>query len=173
MKPTVKKILIIIALGMGILSFIPIKYIQSYDYEKGHHLKGWVLREADTFTVRFTHSVARTPVYEIYVINESNEIFLSETFFSSYGAGNPETTPYDFEITEKGFRIYNINQKLDPLVYRTGAIIANHTLILNEKEIPFLHFSKPSTAVGFAIQSRPLIVFLFEEVLSWILKMTI
>ncbi len=161
-------VIIVIAIGLIFILSIPVRYIRAYNFNTGQYLAGWPLKKESVFTVRFTHSVMRTPVYEMYTVNEGNEILLSETLFLSYGAGNPETTPYDFEITDEGFRIYNINQKISPLVYRTGAIIANHTLILNQKEIPFLNFSEPATAVGFEVKRKGLFAFLVEEVLSWI-----
>ncbi len=167
-----KKLILTIILVLMIILLIPIRYLRAYNYSNNQYLAGWPLIKESTFTVRFIHSVMRTPVYEKYIINKENEIFLSETIFSSYGAGNPETTPYDFEITKEGFRIYNINQRISPLVYRTGAIIANHTMIINEKEIPFLSFSSPGIAVGIEVKRRIMFAFLFEEVLSWISKLT-
>ncbi len=148
----------------------PVNRLAAVDYKTNEMLTSWRVNDNDSFTIRFTHSVMLTPVYEVYTINDDFEIILTETLFYSYGAGLPENTIYDFEITENGFRIYNINKKLDKLVYRTGATVANHTFIMNKIEIPFLEFSDPQAAVEFKIVSRPLIAFLYEEVLTWISK---
>jgi len=152
------------------LYVVPVHHLTTTEFNTQAALSKWRVNKGSSFTIRFTHSVMLTPVYEIYRINDKLEIILSETLFFSYGAGLPENTIYDFEMTEKGFRIYNINQKQEQLVYRTGAAIANHTLMINDMEIPFLTFSKPQTAVEFKIVSGPLIVFLYEEVITWISK---
>ena len=165
-----KNISIAIIVLIVILMALPIYHLTATDFYSSEALSKWRVSKVDSFTIRFTHSVMLTPVFETYRINEQLEFILTETVFYSYGAGLPENTIYDFEMIEKGFRIYNINQKIDPLVYRTGASIANHTLIINNIEIPFLAFSKPQTAVEFKTKSRPLIVFLYEEVLTWISK---
>ncbi len=156
-------VLIGIILIIAFILAFPINRLTAVDYMTGEILTDWRVSAEDSFTIRFTHSVMLTPVYEIYSINDQMEIVLTETLFYSYGAGLPENTIYDFEMTESGFRIYNINKKLDTLVYRTGATVANHTFIMNKIEIPFLAFSEPQAAVEFKIVSRPLIVFLMRR----------
>lgn len=150
----------------------PVIHLRAVDFNTNGVLAEWRVNENDSFTIRFTHSVMLTPVYETYLISEELEIVLAEAVFYSYGAGLPENTEYDFEMIDNGFRIYNINQKLDRLIYRTGATVANHIIHVNNSEIPFLNFSKPQAAVEFRIVSRALIVYLYEEVLAWISKMT-
>lgn len=115
------------------------------------------------FTVAYTHSVERTEVREIYR-TQKNDIYLEETFFSSYGAGLPATTPYSFEMTDEGFRIYDIHLLMDPLVYRTGAVRAHHRLLLGSRETAFLDFSLPTEALAFTVRTEPLFYYLIKEV---------
>ncbi len=153
-----------------ILLLYPVRHLEASLYNTNTILERWIIGDAEGFTIRFIHSVMLTPVYETYTFNVENEIILTETIFSSYGAGNPENTPYNFEITEKGFRIYNINKSFNDLVYRTGATIANHTIIFNDNEVPFLAFSSPASAVQFKVRTKTSIQFISEEVLLWLQK---
>lgn len=126
------------------------------------YLKSWLIKDGDKFTIAYTHSVELCPVTESYLI-KNNRIILTETYFESYGAGLPATTPYTFEFKDKGFRIYNINTVMDNLVYRTGAVRANHELIYKGKGYKFLSFSKPRTGIVFKINKVSLLAYIVKE----------
>jgi len=140
--------LIIISLIIFMIFTYPLNLLVVSDYRSGEILKTWILKE-DKFKVSYTHSVELTEVEEYYEINEGY-IILKETIFRSYGAGLPATTKYDFEKTNDGFRIYNIKEKFKELIYRTGAVRADHRLFLNNEEYKFLDFSSPMQAVKFS-----------------------
>lgn len=143
-------VLLIVIIGIAITVLIPTKVLLACDYKTGEYYKSWIIKDGESFTVEYTHSVQLTPVTETYNIDGYN-IILKETTFKSYGAGLPATTPYKFEITSNGFRIYDIDEEMDYLVYRTGAERANHKLIFKNKDYDFLSFSKPRTGVQFKI----------------------
>ena len=148
--PNYVVILLIIIIAIGIIALLPTKVLLAFDYKTEEYYKSWRIKDGDSFTIEYTHSVQLTPVTETYNIDGYN-IILKETTFKSYGAGLPSTTPYKFEITSNGFRIYDINEKMDYLVYRTGAERANHKLIYENKNYDFLNFSKPRAGVRFKI----------------------
>ena len=129
-----------------ILSFFQYQFLYVSDMRTKDYLKAWRLKDGDTFTVKYTHSVQLTPVWEVYEIKDGG-IFLTETVFQSFGAGLPSTSPYDFEITDQGFRLYNIDMKITDLIYRVGAVRANHSLIIDGKEYPFLDFAEPGEGI--------------------------
>ena len=160
--PTVKRILLCLLLFIFILSFIPLKVLIAYDFRTNEYLKSWRISEEQTFTVVYTHSVQLTPVSEIYLIKD-NKIVLIETYFHSYGAGLPSTTPYKFEITDNGFRIYDINEIMNNLIYRTGAVRANHKLLINGKEYKFLDFSEPREGVKLGIKNIAVFKYIIKE----------
>ncbi|KAB3531501.1 DUF1850 domain-containing protein [Alkaliphilus serpentinus] len=170
MNKRLKLLISTMVIVITLASLVSISYLEATDFFNKNVLGRWVIDENSQFTIKFTHSVMLTPVYEVYEFNEDNEILLVETTFYSYGAGLPETTEYDFEMTNNSFRIYNISKIIDPLVYRTGATIGNTTLIINEEEIPFLEFSDGGTPVHLVKRKRPLSVFILEEVILWISK---
>lgn len=157
------RIIIVIILILLILFIVPIKVLIAEDYENGDYLKAWRIK--DSFTISYIHSVELTEVLEIYNIVDE-EIVLEETYFHSYGAGLPATTPYDFEITPDGFRIFNIDEIIEKLIYRTGAIRANHKLIIGNKEYEFLSFSQGKTAVHFQIENMSFLKYIIKEVIK-------
>lgn len=156
------KITLIFLTCFLILYFIPIRVLLATDFKTKDYIKSWKIKDGDSFTVEYTHSVQLTPVSEIYTIDKNN-IILSESYFQSYGAGLPSTTPYKFEITEEGFRIYEINETMEYLIYRTGAERANHKLILRNKEYNFLEFTEPRVGVEFNIKNISIIRYLVKE----------
>jgi hypothetical protein len=145
-----------------LLFSFPVRYLAATDAASARSLKSWLLFGQRSFTISYIHSVELTEVREVYRI-EQDDIYLSETVFFSYGAGLPSTTPYSFEMTEEGFRIYDIDEKVDPLIYRTGAVRADHRLIIGARDIPFLDFSQPAEAVMFQSRKSPFIIFLIKE----------
>ncbi|NLM04835.1 MAG: DUF1850 domain-containing protein [Clostridiales bacterium] len=158
-------VILILLVLLVMISQIPIKVLLAVDYKTGEYLKSWPIKTDDRFEIEYTHSVQLTPVIEIYIIDKENNIILEESYFYSYGAGLPSTTPYDFEITDKGFRIYNINQIMDELVYRTGAERAEHRIKIYKNIYPFLDFSKPRTGVKFTVKRFSILSYLIKEVL--------
>lgn len=159
---SILKLLIIGITLVIFLSILPIEILLAVDYKTGEYIKSWRIADKDTFIVEHTHSVQLTTVSEKYIV-EGQNIILIEAIFQSFGAGLPATTPYKFEITEEGFRIYEINQKMEYLVYRAGTERANHRLVLDDIQYYFLDFTEPTTGVRFVIDKTPYLYFIIKE----------
>lgn len=145
-----------------IISVIPMKVLLASDMITGDYLRSWRIGSDNRFTIKYIHSVERTPVWEVYTI-DSGEIVLRETIFQSFGAGLPSTSPYDFEVVEEGFRLFNIDQKMTNLIYRTGAVRANHQLIIGDKIYPFVEFSQPTEGVRFESKKISILSYIAKE----------
>ena len=145
--PKISLIFLILIISISFL--IPVDLLIARDYRTQKVLNTWKLKE-DLFTIAYTHSVMLSEVTETFKCND-NKIILLESTFKDYGAGLPSSTPYDFEIDEetKLFRIYNINEEMSPLVYKTGAVRANHKILVNGIAYEFLSFSEPRESVEF------------------------
>ena len=165
-----KKLLILVSILLIILFLFiflwPHHWLLARDDRSCAYLGMWRIQPEEPFTIIYIHSVQLTPVTETYHFNASGDLILDETLFSSYGAGLPATTPYDFEITEDSFRIYNIQLKMAHLVYRTGAVRANHRLLIGDQDIPFTTFSKPRQAVELTYARKPLLYHVLKEVIQ-------
>ena len=85
--------------------FLPVKVLLATDYKTDKYIKSWRIKE-DRFSIIYTHSVELTEVIETYAI-EGDKIILEESYFKSYGAGLPATTPYSLKspIGDLGYTI--------------------------------------------------------------------
>lgn len=69
----------------------------------------------------YIHSVAQTPVWEFFEIDQIGKLILTETHFFDHGAGLPYTTFKDevFVIEDRRFKIKNMQREINlPLFYR-------------------------------------------------------
>ena len=107
------------------------------------------------FTVRFVHSWARTPVDEIFQVDERNNIVLKETIYEDFGAGlSHETGSQMFVTVENGIiHVRGIDRIIPSLQIRTGRVVASHTLIYGDRYVPFSDFAEPGSVVIFKVQN--------------------
>lgn len=164
MKKESNRILLSLVLGL-IIAFLflylnPVKVLKAEDFKRGEVLKVWKVNDGSGFEIHYTHSVEKSLVVEKYKI-DNNRLKLLETEFKSYGAGLPATTEDRFELTEDGFRISDINRKYPLVIYKTGAEVADHRILINGKEYRFLDFSKERTGVEFSIGNMNLLKFIY------------
>lgn len=111
-----------------ILFFIPVYTLELKSFPDRELYFIQKVQPGDEFILKYTHSVALTPVWEIFVIDKDYQIVLIETDFLDHGAGLPYTT-FDEEIfvEEEGrFKIKNMHRIIPtPFYYRIGAIREN------------------------------------------------
>lgn len=141
---------LVIVLALALFILIPVKTVVAEGFESKELLASWKVKEGDDIAIFYTHSVERTEVSEWFKI-KGDKLILMEEHFSSFGAGLPADNTYPFKVTDDGFVIYDINKPMHEVVYRTGAVRANHRLKINNEEIEFLSFSKPREAVCFKV----------------------
>lgn len=125
--------------------------------EAGQVLLSRSLDPVTGFAIRYTHSVARTPVTD-YFIPENGKIRLVKTEYQDFGAGLPHNP-------EAGQKMYMENGKLvidgyqsrfNKIDVRVGRI-ARHRLIFFDRdknileEIPLSSLSLPGSAITFEV----------------------
>lgn len=168
MKMSKNMMIIILLIGIGIIH-IPISFLEISHNREGIVYERRLISFNEKITIRYIHSVMKTPVLEHYLIMPDGRLLLTDTEFMSYGAGLPEKNNYDFEMTDKGFRVFNINEPFDFIVYRTAPIHtgANVTLITENDEVPFLSITEERTPVRIAVKKVPGWIYLSREVGKW------
>lgn len=150
----------LLVLAALFLATYPVKVLKAERFKTGEILKVWKVEEGSGFQIHYTHSVEKSLVIEKYNIRDGN-LRLLETEFKSYGAGLPATTKNKFETTADGFRIYGINEKYPSVIYRTGAKVADHRILINSKEYRFLDFSKAREGVKFSTSNISLLKLIY------------
>ncbi len=111
-----------------VLFIIPIYTLELKSFSDGELHFMQKVQPGDKFILKYTHSVALTPVWEIFIINKDYQIVLIETNFLDHGAGLPYTTfENEIFVEEEGrFKIKNMYRIMpNPIYYRIGAVREN------------------------------------------------
>ncbi|MCJ7657426.1 MAG: DUF1850 domain-containing protein [Candidatus Atribacteria bacterium] len=120
-----------------ILFFIPIYTLELKPFPDGELIFKQKVQPGDKFTLKYTHSVALTPVWEMFEIDKKYQIILIETDFLDHGAGLPYSA-FENEIfveEERRFKIKNMHRMIfTPIYYRIGAASEN-IFYFKDKEI--------------------------------------
>ena len=128
-------LLLIATIIIIILFFIPVYTLDLRPFSDEEIIFKQKVQPGDKFTLKYTHSVALTPVWEIFIIDKDYQIILIETDFLDHGAGLPYTTfENEIFVEEEGrFKIKNMHRIMPtPIYYRIGAVSEN---IFNFKNI--------------------------------------
>ena len=128
-----KKYIALFGLSIVIIIIIVLFIISLYSLELRSFSDGEIIfkqkvQPGDKFTLKYTHSVALTPVWEIFIIDKDYQIILIETDFLDHGAGLPYTTfENEIFVEEEGrFKIKNMLRIIPtPIYYRIGALREN------------------------------------------------
>lgn len=112
------------------------------------------LEKDETFTIRYIHSVDRTPVFEIFGADGDGMLELQATFFKMFGAGMGHRhgigmLDFDGDWTW----IKDINETLRSFILRIGSPSVAHTIIHRDREIN-LSEKWPRRRVCFEVQGR-------------------
>ncbi len=120
--------LFIVIIIIMTLFLIPVYTLELRSFSDGEIVFSQKVQSGDKFILKYTHSVALTPVWEIFIIDKEYQVVLIETDFLDHGAGLPYAT-FDKEIfvEEEGrFKIKNMHRIIStPIYYRIGAIREN------------------------------------------------
>lgn len=113
----------------------------------------WPLAEGQGFAIRYTHSVALTPVEDHFVIRDGI-IHLDKTVYQDFGAGLP-TAPgpgQSMSAADGRLVISGYARPLESFDVRVGRV-AGHTLLLpsgaGQAEIPLAELAPPGSALTF------------------------
>lgn len=110
------------------------------------------------FSIRWTHSIHRTPVEEFFRI-EGSQLILYRMSFQEYGIGmDTQLAPGEQLIVEDGhFVIEGMNRPFSSIQLYIGQVRAQHTLIFQGKEIPLSTLDQPGASVIIQVEQRSFI----------------
>lgn len=115
------------------------------------------VRVGERFVLRYTHSVARRPVEEVFAVSSDCCLILRETTYDSFGAGLPTEPLAGEELVLDGprMRISGMNRIFDDLTLAVGGI-AGHELRFHEDTLALLSLVPAGDAVRIRVARRPL-----------------
>jgi len=102
---------------------------------------------SDTLSLRFTHSVHKTPVWENFIVVSVDQLTLTSTEYQSYGVGMP-SLPSEGVFTQLGdrFMLTNLNRSFSQIPVRVGPE-AKLSLFHGGEEYPLHEWFEPGTLV--------------------------
>lgn len=104
-------------------------------------------RPGDTFSLKFIHSVHKTPVWENFIVTGVDGLTLTSTEYRSYGVGMP-SLPSEGVFTQLGdrFILTNLNRSFRQIPVRVGPE-AQLSLVHHGQEYPLYEWFEPGTLV--------------------------
>lgn len=94
------------------------------------------LESGETFTIRYIHSVDKTPVFEIFETDHKGRLTLQATYFKMFGAGMGHWQGRGFiDFDGEWTWIRDIREVLGTFILRVGSPSVNHTLLHRNQEI--------------------------------------
>ena len=115
--------LLTILFGTSLWMFQEIYVIRCSNTTQGKLIYIRDIRPGDWFTFKYIHSVQKTPVYEVFTIDEAGDIVLTETRMMSLGYGLPALTKKnDYTIENDFFVLKNLNRKIGKLFIRVNFV---------------------------------------------------
>ena len=168
MEKNIRRRLTILLIGCSLLvllfAIVPALTVRN---RSGRLLRTFPLGAGETFGIRYTHSVARRPVREIFTASRTGGLLLRETTFDAFGAGLP-FEPNDAErflVGKDCFRIVGMRRLFANVAVRVGRV-AEHALLLKGSETPLREWEEPGGALTFGVEQRPVLWIALQEVLQ-------
>lgn len=104
-------------------------------------------KKGDQFSLKFIHSVHKTPVWENFIVTGPAGLILTSTEYRSYGVGMPSLpTEGVFTQLDDRFILTNLNRSFSQIPVRVGPE-AQLSLVHHGQEYPVYEWLKPGTLV--------------------------
>ncbi|GBF12165.1 DUF1850 domain-containing protein [Tepidibacillus infernus] len=142
-------ILLIIILILINIPFFPMLVLT--DGQTDQVLERFSLQNNNKFSILYIHSIHRTPVQEFYHVDKQLNIVLDKVIFESYGVGIPSEIENGekFKIENGKFILDSIHRVFPYFDQRVGQVIANHKLLIQNKELPLSKLTVPGHWIRF------------------------
>jgi hypothetical protein len=94
------------------------------------------VKAGDKFTLRYVHSVDKTPIFEEFRLDPDKGLVLEKTWFTMFGAGLGQWPGHGHLSQNKEWiTIADIEQPLGSFILRIGALSVGHTIIYHGRKI--------------------------------------
>ncbi len=130
-------------------------YLTLRSGDTGEIYAQYSVKEGDTFSIGFVHSVNKTPVTDVYEVRD-HQIYVIRTIYYDFGAGvqtileDGQSLRYgeDGEMIVEGF-----DREMPDLSYIVGTV-SDHTLTFDGREISLRNLCGKNAAVSFSIEHK-------------------
>ena len=148
--------------------FFPCPALQIREMRSGVNLYRASVKEGDEFTIEFVHSIERTPVREVFRIENDYKIYLVGTVYESFGTGLPTTPDEGAELVLEGgkIRITGMHRKLEPFLVAVSPV-PGHVLTVGGEEVALADLAKPGTGLWIRVVREPAVVRFLGRRYEW------
>ncbi len=131
-------------------------YLEIRAQQGGGLLSAGPVQNGSIVTLRFTHSVAKRPVDELWEVSSEKVLILRDTIYDSFGAGLPtDLGPGEAMAVQGGWiRIYNMDRVL-PSVNLAVGTVADHYLFYGAQQLRLGELIAPGTLIRIEVTKRP------------------
>jgi hypothetical protein len=103
------------------------------------------------FTIRYTHSVDRTPIWEEHSVDAEGNIYIEKERFVMFGAGMGHWEGHGVLTTDGEYQVIeNIHKPIGNFILRVGTEEIGHTLILGDQQVNLSRLA-PGRAVTISV----------------------
>ena len=128
-------------------------YLVLRDGATGEEFARYPLQEGESFSVQFVHSVNKSPVVDVYRV-EDGSIYVEETIYYHFGAGVQTELNAGETLTygEDGSMVIgNIHKQIPDLRYFVGTV-SDHVLTVHGEEISLRDLCGRNSNVAFSYE---------------------
>ncbi len=123
-------------LPAGALERKPSPQLVVSNYATGEIITALPVKCGDKFTIRYIHSVDKTPIFEEFRLDKREGLVLEKTWFTMFGAGLGYWPGHGHLTQDKDWiTIDDIEQPLGSFILRIGALSVGHTIIYHDRQI--------------------------------------
>ena len=106
------------------------------DFSTAEVIASLKVQAGNRFTIRYIHSVDKTPVFEEFRLDREKGLVLEKTWFKMFGAGLGHWPGHgDLSQDSEWITIDNIEQPLGSFILRIGSLNVGHTIIYRQQTI--------------------------------------
>ncbi len=148
---------VIALLALGIITFflLPTETILFVEKVKPHRIVFCArMNDKEEWMISYIHSVNRRPVYD-YLRIEGTMLRIVRSSYDTFGAGMPETSTAQnpLYVGPDGRLEYTVNRLVLDVAVFVGRV-ADHTLHIKGKKIPFISLACPGETLRFFVGKR-------------------
>ncbi|MEM2211298.1 MAG: DUF1850 domain-containing protein [Nitrososphaerales archaeon] len=153
--------LICITLIILLILAYPIHILEVRNISKGIVIFSSPISPKECFTISFIHSVDKTLVKDLFIIQEDNKIKIHESYFKLQCCGAPFN--YDDGVLIKEgdwFIMKNITRPAMNTLLLTITSINNYTISLKGINLPLTHFCEDGELVEIKVILKPILFYI-------------